>query len=118
MSNNVLPKIDHANVTLNERNRVVIQMDEGWAFYRLDIFPEGAPTDKKAYSRYGVLSLDYDYSNFVVVAESEVPADQIFGNPATPPAETVFRQSPSYAKNGKQVFQERRRSAAASQFFL
>ena len=73
MSNNVLPKIDHANVTLNERNRVVIQMDEGWAFYRLDIFPEGAPTDKKAYSRYGVLSLDYDYSNFVVLAESDIP---------------------------------------------
>ena len=75
MSNKVLPEIEHANVTLNERNRVIIQMHEGWVFYRLDVFPDGAPTEKKAYSNYGVLSLDYDYSNLVVIAESEIPEE-------------------------------------------
>lgn len=90
MSNNVLPVIEHADVTLNERNRVVVQMNEGWVFYRLDVFPDGAPTGKKAYSKYGVLSLDYDYSNFVVIAESDVPANQIFGSGnTTPPTEIV-----------------------------
>ena len=90
MNNNVvLPVIEHADVTLNERNRVVVQMHDGWVFYRLDMYPEGTPPADICYSRYAVLSLEYDYSNFVVVAESEVPADQIFGNPTNPPAETV-----------------------------
>lgn len=88
MSNNVLPVIEHATVTLNERNRVVVQMHEGWVFYRLDIFPEGTPPEDIAYSRYGVFSLEYDYSNFVVVAESDVPANQIYGDTPTPPTET------------------------------
>jgi hypothetical protein len=89
MNNNVLPKIEHADVTLNERNRVVIQMDEGWVFYRLDVFPDGAPTDKKAYSSYGVLSLDYDYSNFIVIAESEIPEEpEIPETPEEPETET------------------------------
>ena len=88
MNNNVLPVIEHATVTLNERNRVVVQMDEGWVFYRLDMFPEGTPPERIAYSRYGVFSLEYDYSNFVVVSESDVPADRIFGG-TTPPTETA-----------------------------
>lgn len=89
MSNNVLPEIEHANVTLNERNRVVIQMHEGWVFYRLDIFPDGAPTEKTAYSKYGVLSLDYDYSNFVVMAESEIPEE-----PETPEVPEIEEPEP------------------------
>jgi hypothetical protein len=88
MTNNALPVIEHATVTLNERNRVVVQMHDGWVFYRLDTFPQGTPPEDIAYSRYGVFSLEYDYSNFVVVAESDVPADQIFGD-TTPPTETV-----------------------------
>lgn len=84
MSNKVLPEIEHAKVTLNEWDRVIVQMDEGWLFYRLDIFPDGAPTEKKAYSNFGVLSLDYDYNNFVVIAESEIPeAPEIPEEPET-----------------------------------
>ena len=33
MSEIILPVIPHATVTLNERNRVVITMDEGFVFY-------------------------------------------------------------------------------------
>ena len=45
-----LPVIEHATVTLNENNRVVIRMDDGWVFYRLDIFPEDTPAEEIAYS--------------------------------------------------------------------
>lgn len=89
MANKSLPVIKHAKVTLNEWDRVIVQMDEGWLFYRLDIFPDGAPTNKKAYSSYGVLSLDYDYSNFVVIAESEIPEEpEIPEVPEEPETET------------------------------
>lgn len=78
-----LPVIEHATVALNENNRVVIRMDDGWVFYRLDLFPDGTPSEDIAYSRYGVFPPpeNFEFSNIVVVAESEVPADQIFGNP-------------------------------------
>lgn len=90
MSNIILPNIEHATVTLNERNRVVIQMDEGWLFYRLDMYPEDTPPEEICYSRYCVVSPATDFSLFVVVAEADVPANQIFSDPApTPPAETI-----------------------------
>lgn len=79
MSEYVLPTIEHATVTLNEWDRVVIQMDEGWVFYRLDEYPEGTPADEYCYYTYGVYGQTFDFSLIVVVAESDVPADQIFG---------------------------------------
>lgn len=88
MNNIELPVIEHATVTLNQWDRVVIQMDDGYVFYRLDMYPEGTPAEEICYSRYGVFSPDRDFSVFVVVAESDVPADQIFGD-TTPPSETV-----------------------------
>lgn len=72
-NNNTLPVIEHATVTLNEWGRVVAQMDDSWLFYRLDIFPEKTPPEEIAYSRYGVFPLNYDFSNFVVLAESDIP---------------------------------------------
>lgn len=86
MSEIILPTIPHADVSLNVRNRVIIQMHEGWVFYdRRDYvddegnFREPDPTEI-CYSRYGSFSPANDFDAIiVVVAESEVPADQIFG---------------------------------------
>lgn len=97
MSEIILPTIEHATVTLNERNRVVIQMHDGWVFWDRNHFgtdengnfiePE-FPEDI-AYFRYGVYSPATDFAaRIVVVAETDVPADQIFGNP-TPPTEVM-----------------------------
>ena len=88
MSNIVLPTIPHATVTLNVRNRVVIQMDDGWVYWDRDVFgrdengnfiePEN-PEDI-SYFRYGVYSPNYDFDAcIVVVAEEDVPSNQIFG---------------------------------------
>lgn len=66
MDSLILPKIEHATVTLNERNRVVVQMDKGWMFYRLDIFPEDTPDEEIAYSEYGVFPIEYDFNLFVI----------------------------------------------------
>lgn len=85
MSEATLPNIEHASVTLNEYGRVVIRMDAGWVFWdRNDYRDENGevydpPAEWICYSRYGVFSPQYDFSGFVVAAESEVPADQIFG---------------------------------------
>ena len=73
MDINALPTIEHSDVALNERDRVVVQMQNGWKFYRLDIFPDEAPTRKEAYSKFGVFPREYDFSNIVVVAESKIP---------------------------------------------
>lgn len=89
----VLPNIPHASVTLNERNRVVIRMDTGWVFWdRQDYVDENdnvydPDPSEIGYSRYGVYSPNYDFSTFVVVAESDVPADQIYG--VSNPTETI-----------------------------
>ena len=89
MSEIVLPSIEHATVTLNERNRVVIQMDDGWVFYDANSYLDltdhfGNPRDpypyEIAYFRYGVYGPTTDFDNrIVVVAESTVPENQIFG---------------------------------------
>ena len=92
MSEIILPNIPHADVSLNVRNRVVIQMHEGWVFYdRRDYtdengdFREPEP-DEISYFRYGVFSPANDFDAIiVVVAESEVPTDQIFGDVTNPP---------------------------------
>jgi len=90
MSEIVLPTIAHATVTLNPRNRVVIQMDSGWVFYDRNDYVdlvdfEGNPREplpeEISYFRYGVFSPATDFDNrIVVVAESDVPANRIFGS--------------------------------------
>ena len=93
MSDIILPTIPHATVTLNVRNRVVIQMHEGWVYWNRAVFgrdengnfiePEN-PEDI-SYFRYGVYSPTFDFDNcIVVVAESEVPENQIFGTVMPP----------------------------------
>lgn len=89
MSEITLPNIPHATVTLNVRNRVVIQMDDGWVFWDRQDYTdytdeEGNPRDPSpediAYFRYGVYGPTTDFDNrIVVVAESEVPDYRIFG---------------------------------------
>lgn len=82
-----IPAIPHADVSLNERNRVVIKMHEGWVFYDKRDYrdSDGNYYDPKPedyiYSRYGVFSSTKDFSEIVVVAESDVPAEQIFAIP-------------------------------------
>ena len=88
-----LPNIPHASVTLNERNRVVIRMNPGWVFWdRQDYIDENGDMyepkpSEIGYSRYAVYSPTYDYSTFVVVAESDVPPNQIYGM-SNPPVVT------------------------------
>lgn len=89
MSDIIIPTIEHATVTLNERNRLVVQMDDGWVFW--DTRPYADLTDDEgnpreplpeeiSYFRYGVYSPSTDIANcLIVVAESDVPANQIFG---------------------------------------
>lgn len=96
MSEIILPNIPHATVTLNVRNRVVIQMDEGWVFW--DRYEYGTDEngnyieplpEEISYSRYGVYSPATDFdARIVVVAEREVPENQIFGG-VTPPIENA-----------------------------
>lgn len=84
MSTITLPNIPHADVSLNERNRVVIQMHAGWVFWDTTDFGTGEdfvepfPQDI-FYYRYGVFSPQRDFSTIVVVDETTVPANQIHG---------------------------------------
>lgn len=75
---NTLPTIAHAETSFNEWGRVVIQMDDGWVFYRLDSYPEGTPAEDICYFGYGVFSANYDFTNIVVVDETTVESWQIF----------------------------------------
>ena len=76
---NTLPTIAHAETSFNEWGRVVVQMNDGWVVYRLDSYPEGTPAEDICYFRYGVFSANYDFTNIVVVDETTINADQIFG---------------------------------------
>ena len=75
---NTLPTIAHAETSFNEWGRVVIQMNDGWVFYRLDSYPEETPSEDISYSRYGVFPANYDFTNIVVVDETTVESWQIF----------------------------------------
>ena len=94
MSEIILPTIEHADVSLNPRNRVVIQMHDGWVFYcRWDYIDDDGnyrepELEEICYSRYGVFSPATDFDAIIVVAESEVPENQIFGTVA-PPTEVM-----------------------------
>lgn len=89
MAANTLPTIEHATVTLNERGRVVVQMDDGWVFCDMRHYEdltddEGNPREplpeELSYFRYGVFSPATDIAScLLIVAETDVPANQIFG---------------------------------------
>ena len=66
MVNINLPKIEHAKVNLNERNRVIIEMEAGWGFYFSDIYSEETPKEEIGYSIWGSLSPETDFSLLVV----------------------------------------------------
>ena len=79
MSEIILPVIEHA--TVNELDgRVEIRMDSGWVFYRTDLYPEGFPEEDISYFRYGVFSPQTDFTVFVIVDETTIPSNQIFGS--------------------------------------
>ena len=72
--------IPHANLLLNERSRVVVTMESGWVYYRLDTYPEGTPVEDICYFRYGVFSPLTDIENIlVIVDETTVDAGMICG---------------------------------------
>lgn len=75
---NTLPTIAQAETSFNEWDRVVIQMNDGWVFYRLDSYPEGTSAEDISYSRYGVFPVDYDFTNIIVVDETTIESWQIF----------------------------------------
>jgi hypothetical protein len=88
MSEITLPNIPHATVTLNVRNRVIIQMDDGYVFVNManyddltddDGNPREPLPEELSYFRWGSFSPATDFTRFVVEAETDVPADQIFG---------------------------------------
>ena len=87
MSDN-LPIIEHATVFYNQYGSITVEIDSGYVFYRADIFPDETPAEDIAYSRRGVFQTDFDFSNIIVVAESDVPADQIYGS-TTPQTKTI-----------------------------
>lgn len=78
------PEIAHADVDINERGRVVIQMYEGYSFYDRSAYEgltdeEGNAREPKpeeiAYSKFGVFAPDTDFDvRFVVVKDGETPA--------------------------------------------
>lgn len=70
--------IPHIYLELNERNRVVMQLETGWVFYNLYIYPEGTATEDICYFRYGVYPADYNFDYIVVANETTVNADQNF----------------------------------------
>lgn len=81
-----LPVIEHATVSFNQWNRVVIQMDDGWVFYDKNDYRDengelfDPEPDEICYSRYAVYSPEFDFDQyFVVVDETTVPAIQIYG---------------------------------------
>ena len=84
-----LPYIPNATVNLTAYGRVEIIMNDGYVFYDRDNYADltdedGNPREplpeEISYFRYGVFSPATDFANrIVVVAESDVPADQIFG---------------------------------------
>lgn len=83
MSEIILPTIEHATVTLNTRNRVVIQMDEGWVFfdtydYKDYVDDEGNPRkplpDEISYYKYAVYAPMTDFiSRICVTDENGIP---------------------------------------------
>lgn len=82
-----VPTIAHADVSINERGRVVIKMNEGYSFYDKAAYTQETQPEDITYSKYGVFSPDTDFdSRFVVAADEEisdtataadVPANQI-----------------------------------------
>lgn len=79
MAEITLPTIDHADVALSDTGRVVIQMHDGWVFYRLDTYPEGTPAEDICYKRYGRYPQDFDFTNIIVVDETTIDPEQIYG---------------------------------------
>ncbi len=77
---------NHATIHRNVRNRVVIQMDAGWAFSNLadwdnEVDENGNPyvplPEEIIYSRYGVFAPDTDFAKILVVDEATVNPEQI-----------------------------------------
>lgn len=73
----VIPNITNATATLNQWNRVVLHMNDGYVFWdRNDYRDEKGemyePTPEEiGYSRYGVFSPETDFSTFVVIKEDD-----------------------------------------------
>ena len=79
------PEIAHADVDINERGRVIIQMHNGYSFYDKAAFngltdeegnARGPLPEEITYSKFGVFAPDTDFeARFVVVKDGETPTD-------------------------------------------
>lgn len=84
-----LPYIPNATVTETTYSRVEITMNDGYVFYDRENYADltdedGNPREplpeEISYFRYGVYAPETDFENrIVVVDESDVSAEQIFG---------------------------------------
>ena len=83
-----LPTLEHATITVNPVGRYNLIMDDGWVFWdRNDYRDENGdyytpPDEELCYWRamYNLATTTDFAARFVVVAESDVPANQIFGD--------------------------------------
>lgn len=76
-----IPTILHADVSLNERNRAVIRMHEGYSFYDRQSY-DGIETDEITLSKYAVFAPDTDFDARIVVV-SDSGEDVTDGDKAT-----------------------------------
>lgn len=82
-----LPNIANAAVALTIYGRVEIRMLDGFVYYDRENYADltdedGNPREplpeEISYFRYGVYAPDTDFDRIVVVAEGEIPPEQIF----------------------------------------
>jgi hypothetical protein len=79
--------IPHIHLELLDDGWVTLQTESGWVYYRLDTYPEGTPADDICYYRFGAFSANYDFTNIVVVNETTINSDQIYGTGNEPVTE-------------------------------
>lgn len=80
---NTIPNIPNTTITEFGTTHWKIVANEGYVFYCLSSYPEDTPPEDIAYSRFGYFSkswgAEYLENDIVVVPESEVPENQIYG---------------------------------------
>ncbi len=80
---NTMPNIPNTTVEVAFGTAWKITANVGYVFYCLSSYPEGTPPEEIAYSRFGYfpqsVGAEYLENDIVVVPESEVPENQIYG---------------------------------------
>ena len=87
-----IPNLTNADAYVNERSRVILQMNNGYVFWDKKMYyVNGEYVEPSAedicYSKWASMSPTRDFSLLMEAVESEVPADQIFGTGDKPVTE-------------------------------